>query len=88
MFSSENVFILCFCSYEGMEGEPDTPEYRVPVEDDNKDVILRVELARNVVVRSLVFIRTSVLENKEFNFKEVTKLFYDRRRSELFAATI
>ena len=61
-----------------MDGEPDSPEYRVPVEDDDSEVILRVESARNVVVRSLVFIRASVLENKEFNFKEVTKLFYDR----------
>jgi hypothetical protein len=58
-----------------MEGEPDQPEYRVPVQGDNKEVILRVESARSVVVRSLVFIRTSVLENKELNFKEAAKTF-------------
>ena len=58
-----------------MEGEPELPEYRVPVEGDNKEVILRVESARSAVVRSLIFIRTSVLENKELNFKEAAKIF-------------
>ena len=58
-----------------MEGEPDTPEYRVPVEDKNKEVILRVESARNVVVRSIIFIRASVLENQDIIFKELEPLF-------------
>ena len=58
-----------------MEGEPDLPEYRVPVEGDDKEVILRVESERSVVVRSLIFIRTSVLENQELNFKDVAKIF-------------
>ena len=60
-----------------MEGEPDLPEYRVPVEGDDKEVILRVESARNVVVRSVIFVRTSVLENQELNFKESSKIFRD-----------
>ena len=60
-----------------MEGEPDQPEYRVPVEGDNKEVILRVESARSVVVRSLIFIRTSVLENKELSFEDAVKIFKD-----------
>jgi hypothetical protein len=58
-----------------MKGEPDLPEYRVPVEGDDKEVIIRVESERSVVVRSLIFIRASVLENQELNFKEATKLF-------------
>ena len=58
-----------------MEGEPDLPEYRVPVKGDDKEVILRVESERSVVVRSLIFIRTSVLENQELNFKDVAKIF-------------
>ena len=62
-------------SYEGMDGEPDLPEYRVPVEGDDKEVILRVESERSVVVRSLIFIRTSVLENQELNFKDTVKIF-------------
>ncbi len=64
-----------YFSYEGLDGEPDTPEYRVPVDEDDKEVILRVETTRNVVVHSLVFIRTSVLEDKEINFKEVAEVF-------------
>ena len=60
-----------------MEGEPDAPEYRVPVEDYDKELILRVEAARNFVVRSVIFIRTSVLENQEIIFNELEGLFRD-----------
>ena len=60
-----------------MDFEPDLPEYRVPVEEKKKEVILRVESARSVVVRSIVFVRASVLENKEINFKDVAKIFRD-----------
>ena len=60
-----------------MEGEPDLPEYRVPVEGEDKEVILRVESARSVVVRSIMFVRARVLENQEINFKDVAKIFRD-----------
>ena len=50
-------------------------EMSVPVKEDDKKVILRVESARNVVVRSVMFIRTNVLESHEFNFKESSKIF-------------
>lgn len=58
-----------------MDGEPDFPEYRVPVEGEDKNVILRIESSRSVVVRSVMFVLTKVLEDKEFNFKEAAKLF-------------
>lgn len=58
-----------------MDGEPDLPEYRVPVKGEDKEVIHRVELSRNVVVRSIIFVRTSVLENHEFDFQLVKKIF-------------
>ena len=67
---------ISFFSYDGMDGEPDCPEYRVPVREQKKEVILRVESARNVVVRSVMFIRTSVLENDEINFDESEKIFW------------
>ena len=61
--------------YKPMDGEPDLPEYRVPVTDEDRHVILRVESSRSVVVRSLVFVRLSFLESQEINFEEVAKLF-------------
>lgn len=63
--------------YTPMEGEPPAPEYRVPVVGEDKNVILRVESARNVVVRSLVFVRTKVLDNQEINFEQAGELFKD-----------
>ena len=69
---------VLYFSYKGMDGEPDAPEYRVQAKGNNREVILRVESQRNVVVYSLVFIRTSVLEsleNEEINFTEVAKVF-------------
>jgi hypothetical protein len=57
-----------------MIDKPTLPEDRIQ-EGDEKEIILRVESARSVVVRSLVFVRASILENKEINFKEVTELF-------------
>ena len=44
-------------------------------EEDDEKVVLRVESARNVVVYSVMFVRTNVLENHELNFKESSKLF-------------
>lgn len=57
-----------------MEGKPDAPECRVPVSEADKNVILRVESARNVVVRSLMFVRLSFLENREMNFNQAVRL--------------
>ena len=52
-----------------MEGEPDAPECRVPVTEADKNVVLRVESTRNIVVRSLMFVRLSFLENQDMNFE-------------------
>ncbi|CAB3998917.1 ankyrin repeat domain-containing, partial [Paramuricea clavata] len=53
-------------SYAKMENEPEYSEYRVPTVGDRKDeetVILRVESERNVVVCSVLFIRTRKLQD-------------------------
>ena len=60
--------------YEPMDGEPDMPEYRIPVTEADKNVILRVESTRNVVVQSLIFVRLSFLENQNINFEQAMKL--------------
>ena len=60
--------------YKPMEGEPEAPECRVPVTEADKNVILRVESARNVVVRSLMFVRLSFLENRDMNFHQAVRL--------------
>ena len=63
--------------YTPMEGEPDSPEFRVPVPGADKNVILRVESKRSVVVRSIVFVRLSFLEDKDVTFDEMKELFKD-----------
>ena len=60
--------------YKPMDGEPDMPEYRVPVTEANKNVIMRVESTRSVVVRSLMFVRLSFLENQQIDFERAIKL--------------
>ena len=55
--------------YERKDGEPEKPEYRVPVDEKDKNGISRVESARNVVVRSVMFVRAS------FYIKEKLKNF-------------
>ena len=60
--------------YKPVEGEPDAPECRVPVTEADKNVILRVESTRNVVVRSLMFVRLSFLVNRDMNFDHVVRL--------------
>lgn len=73
--SSYKAYDPTVLEYNGMEGEPNFPEFRVPVVGEDKNVLLRVESARNVVVRSLVFARLSFLEDETINFEEVKKLF-------------
>ena len=63
--------------YTPMEGETDSPEFRVPVAEADKNVILRVESKRNVVVRSIVFVRLSFLEDEDVEFEKVEELFKD-----------
>ena len=46
-----------------------------PVKEDDKEIVLRVESERNLVVYSVMFIRTSVLENQELMYKETSKIF-------------
>ena len=60
--------------YKPMDGEPDMPEYRVPVTEANKNVIMRVESTRSVVVQSLMFVRLSFLENQDINFEKAMTL--------------
>lgn len=61
-------------SYKPMDGEPVMPEYRIPVHEADKNVILRVESTRSVVVRSLMFVRLNFLENQDMNFDQAMKL--------------
>ena len=60
--------------YQPMDGEPDMPEYRVPVTEANKNVIMRVESTRSVVVQSLMFVRLTFLENQDINFEKAMTL--------------
>ena len=60
-----------------MEGGPDSPEYRVPVDEEFKEFIFRVECARSVAVRSVVFVRASVLEKQELGFNDIAQIFRD-----------
>ncbi|CAB3995959.1 Ankyrin repeat domain, partial [Paramuricea clavata] len=55
--------------YAKMENEPVYPEYRV-----EKTVILRVESERNVVVHSVVFIRTKKLQDPSISYDKMTNL--------------
>ena len=59
--------------YEPIDGEPDQPEYRIDVTDNDK--ILRVESARNVVVFSLMFISLAILEKSDLKYAELVSLF-------------
>lgn len=59
--------------YEPIDGEPDQPEYRIDVTDNDK--ILRVESARNVVVFSLMFISLALLEDSNLTYSELVSLF-------------
>ena len=52
------------------------PEMRVPVEDMR---VLRVESARNVVVYSLMFVRSSFLENKHMNLDEKMRILSQQK---------
>ena len=61
-------------SYKPMDGEPVMPEYRIPVHEADKNVILRVESTRSVVVRSLMFVRLTFLENQDMNFDQAMRL--------------
>ena len=58
-----------------MDGEPDEPEYRIPVKDLHKQVILRVESSRSIVVQSLMFVSLDFLENEKITFEEAKKIF-------------
>ena len=54
------------------------PEMRVPVEDLH---VLRVESARNVVVYSLMFVRSSFLEDKHIDLDEKMKILGQEKKS-------
>ena len=57
-----------------MDGEPVMPEFRIPVHEADKNVILRVESTRSVVVRSLMFVRLTFHENQNVNFDQAMEL--------------
>lgn len=60
--------------YDPIDGEPDTPEYRINASSEDK--ILRVESSRNVVVTSVFFISLSFLENTpNLTFNKLASLF-------------
>jgi len=65
--------------YDPIPGEPEQPEYRVPVQEESqKDVIMRVESQTNVVVGAIIFIQLQFLENLSkygLDFEGVQKLF-------------
>ena len=67
-----------------MENEPVFPEYRVPTDvnkQDEETVILRVESERNVVVHSVLFIRTKKLQDPNISYDKMTKLLCKAPRS-------
>ena len=49
--------------YDPIDGEPDQPEYHIPVSSD-KEAIIRVESTRNVVVVSIMFVLLDFLEQQ------------------------
>ena len=59
-------------NYDPIDGEPDQPEYRIDVNENDR--ILRVESARNVVVFSLMFISLDVLEKSDIPYAKLTSL--------------
>jgi len=71
-----------FVSYRStvlnFESTSPDPEMRVPVEDLR---VLRVESARNVVVYSLMFVRSSFLEDKHINLEEKMKILGQEKES-------
>lgn len=61
------------------------PEMRVPVEDMR---VLRVESARNVVVYSLMFVRSSFLENKNVNLEEKMRILGQEKKSRSWCSVL
>ena len=61
-----------------VESTSPDPEMRVPVEDLR---VLRVESARNVVVYSLMFVRSSFLEDRNISLDEKMKILGQERKS-------
>lgn len=62
--------------YRSKDDEPEKPEYRVPVDEEDKNVISRVESARNVVVHSVMFVRVSFLKEQDLNFTKALTLLH------------
>ena len=62
--SSYKSFNPTVFTYNPIDGEPDRPEYHIPVPSD-KDAIIRVESIRNVVVVSIVFVLLDFLEKQD-----------------------
>ena len=69
------IFEIKFLSYRKEEENSTYPEYRVPSILLEEAVILRVESERDVVVRSVVFIRKEMLDDHSVTLGEVKKLF-------------
>ena len=71
-YSSYDPTIL---NFDAIDGEPDAPEYQVPVENKNMNAIIRVESSRNLVVKSIVFVNLRFLEEESINFKQALEIF-------------
>ena len=61
-------------TYKRKDDEPEKLEYRVAVDEEDKNVFLLIESARDVVVRSVMFVRVSILEDQNLNLMEALTL--------------
>ena len=61
-------------SYKRKDDEPEKLEYRVAVDEEDKNVFLLIESTRDVVVRSVMFVRVSFLEDQNLNLTEALTL--------------
>ena len=62
-------------TYKRKDDEPEKLVYRVAVDEEDKNVFLLIESARDVVVRSVMFVRVSFLEDQNLNLTEALTLF-------------
>ena len=50
-------------NYSGKHGETTNVEYRVEVKDENIEYIYRVPQEKNIVIKSITFVKVNFLEN-------------------------
>lgn len=61
--------------HDPIDGEPDAPEYRIPVTENDK--ILRISSTPDVIVRSVLFIRVDFLDSldESMTYDDVKRIF-------------